>query len=155
VGDGIPTHPVIEGAARTWSINLQRESLSLPAWLEALAPTTFLVAMVLGRLAGDSRSLFWPCGSRPGRAPGRDRLSRGSRFRTGLRVRSAARVGDQPASENVAAMTMVSVLVVLRMPTLLGYLAEAWGVRAIFMAVVPLALLSLAVSRILTLVNRP
>jgi hypothetical protein len=161
---------VIEGAARTWSIIYMRESFSLPAWLEALALTTFLVAMVLGRLAGDGlASRFGPVAV--GRAAllvgiaglavlvlapdflfaliGFGLLGLGASVIYPLVLSSAARLGDRPASENVAAMTMVSAPVVLGVPALLGSIAEAWGVRAIFTAIVPVALLSLAVSRIL------
>jgi hypothetical protein len=66
-----------------------------------------------------------------------------------LTLSAAARAGGRRASENVAAVTMAGAILVLAAPALLGYIASAFGIRMIFVAIVPVVLLSLATSGVL------
>lgn len=64
-----------------------------------------------------------------------------------LMISAAARLGDRPASENVAALTLVVQLVLLISPAVIGAIAEGLGVRAAFELLLPLLLVGLLVSR--------
>jgi MFS family permease len=159
---------VLEGTARTWSIIYMRDSFVVPEWLQALSLTAFLLAMVLGRLAGDrlatrfgpvatGRSallvalgglvvIFWA--PTPSLAlAGFVLLGLGTSVVYPLVLSAAARLGDRPSSENVASVTMIGAVAVLGAPALLGYVAETWGIRIVFLALAPVVLVSLLVSR--------
>ena len=59
-----------------------------------------------------------------------------------LMLSAAARLGDRPASQNVAATTLVVQLVNLGAPGLIGAVAQGFGVRVAFAIMLPLLLLT-------------
>ena len=55
-----------------------------------------------------------------------------------LMISGAARLGDRPATENVAATSLLFQLVMLLSPMLMGTVAEALSVRVAFGMLLPL-----------------
>jgi hypothetical protein len=55
-----------------------------------------------------------------------------------LMISGAARLGDRPAAENVAATTLLFQLVMLAAPVLIGTAAEGLGLRLTFGLLLPL-----------------
>ena len=66
-----------------------------------------------------------------------------------LSTSAAARLGDRPASENVAALTMTTQVTLLGAPALLGWVADSFGIRAIYIVVIPVAMLAMYLARYL------
>ena len=66
-----------------------------------------------------------------------------------LSTSAAARLGDRPSSENVAALTMTTQVTLLGAPALLGWVADSFGIRAIYVAVIPVVLLAVYLARYL------
>jgi MFS family permease len=64
-----------------------------------------------------------------------------------LSTSAAARLGDRPASENVAALTMTTQVTLLGAPALLGWVADSFGIRAIYVAVIPVVVLAIYLAR--------
>jgi MFS family permease len=55
-----------------------------------------------------------------------------------LSISAAARLGDGPASQNVATLTLIIQIVMLFAPMMTGFVAQQFGVRAAFGALIPL-----------------
>jgi MFS family permease len=161
---------VLEGTARHWSIIYMRDAFEVAEWIEALALTAFLVGMAAGRLLGDRLAgRFGPVPLARGAlvlavaalvvvslAPlsaialmAFAALGVGTSVIYPLTLSAAARVGGPRASQNVATVTMVGAILVLAAPAVLGYIATAFGIRVVFVAIVPIILISLAASGIL------
>ncbi|MFD2648049.1 MFS transporter [Devosia albogilva] len=154
-----------EGSARAWSIIYLRDEFDAPAWLESLALPALLVAMAVGRLVAD-RWIERLGPVRVGRglatlaigglllvvlAPtamlalaGFLLLGLGICVLYPLTLSAAARLGNRPAAENVAATTLVFQIVNLGAPVLIGAVAEGFGVRLAFATLLPLLLLTWA-----------
>ncbi len=161
---------VLEGTARHWSIIYMRDAFDVAEWIEALALTAFLVGMAAGRFLGDRLA------GRFGLVPlargalllavaalvvvalaplsalaliAFAALGVGTSVIYPLTLSAAARVGGPRASHNVATVTMVGAILVLAAPALLGYIATAFGIRMVFITIVPVAVISLAASGVL------
>ncbi|MNI94331.1 hypothetical protein D3C73_1524160 [compost metagenome] len=63
-----------------------------------------------------------------------------------LMLSAAARLGDRPASQNVAATTLIFQLVNLGAPGLIGAVAQGLGVRMAFAMLIPLLVLTFAMA---------
>ncbi|MNL70592.1 hypothetical protein D3C87_1956170 [compost metagenome] len=63
-----------------------------------------------------------------------------------LMLSAAARLGDRPASQNVAATTLIFQLVNLGAPGLIGAVAQGLGVRIAFAMLIPLLVLTFAMA---------
>jgi MFS family permease len=59
-----------------------------------------------------------------------------------LTLSAAARLGDRPASQNVAATTLVFQLVNLGAPALIGAVAQGMGIRVAFALLLPMLVLT-------------
>jgi MFS family permease len=161
---------VLEGTARHWSIIYMRDAFEVADWIEALALTAFLVGMAAGRFLGD------PLAGRFGPVPlarsalllaliallaiclaplsalaltAFAALGVGTSVVYPLTLSAAARAGGSQASRNVATVSMLGAILVLAAPALLGYVATAFGIRAVFVAIIPVVMLSLATAGVL------
>ena len=156
-----------EGAARAWSIIFLRDNFDVSPFIESLALPALLAAMAAGRLLAD-RII-----DRFGPVPVARALSAiaiagmilivlspnaylalagfaivgiGICVLYPLMLSAAARIGDRPASQNVAATTLVFQLVNLGAPALIGAVAQGLGVRMAFCLLIPLLMLTLAMA---------
>ncbi|MET0438867.1 MAG: MFS transporter [Devosia sp.] len=152
-----------EGASRAWSIIYLRDNFDVSPFVESLALPALLAAMATGRLLAD-RVI-----DRFGPVPVARLLSAiavagmvlivlspnayvalagfvivgiGICVLYPLMLSAAARIGDRPASQNVAATTLIFQLVNLGAPALIGAVAQGLGVRMAFSMLIPLLVLT-------------
>ncbi len=161
---------IVEGAVRNWSIIFMRDSFTSPEWADGLALTFFVGATVAGRLVADRFTtrhgpvrvarllaavmlaglivvVLSP--NVPVALLGFAVIGVGVCVSFPLSTSAAARLGDRPASENVAALTMTTQVTLLGSPALLGWIADAFGIRAIYLAVIPVVAASIYLARYL------
>jgi MFS family permease len=62
---------------------------------------------------------------------------------------AAARLGDRPSSQNVAALTLATQVALIATPAILGFVAQHLGIRAVFMTVGPFVAAALWFARYL------
>jgi MFS family permease len=158
----------LENGAFAWSVIYFRDTFSAPVWLETLTLPVFLLASAVGRLLSDgwverygprpvaiALSLVAFVGILPVAWAGSLWLSLAGFALIGfgmscafpLSISAAARIGDRPASENVAAYSVVQRTLSLLVPVLIGLAAANWGVAAAFGAMLPLPLVAIALAR--------
>ena len=156
-----------EGAARSWSIIYLRDSFDVAPFIESLALPALLAAMASGRLVADrfidrfgpvrvARSLSALAIAGMAAivlAPeawlallGFLAVGIGICVLYPLMLSAAARLGDRPSSQNVAATTLIFQMVNLGAPLFIGVVAEGLGVRMAFAMLIPLLLLTFAMA---------
>lgn len=161
---------LLEGAVRNWSVIFMRDSFTIPAWVETLTLPAFIGATVLGRLFADRLTArFGPVNfarslgviSLAGLAmvflatdvgwalAGFGIIGIGICVSFPLSISAAARLGDRPASESVAALTMTTQITLLGAPALLGWVAASFGIRSIYIVVIPAVLLAIVLAKYL------
>jgi MFS family permease len=161
---------LLEGSVRNWSIIFMRDSFVVPEWVDGLSLTFFVGATVAGRLVADGLTTrFGPV--RFARTLGAFSLlgvlavalspnvyvalagfaliGIGVCASFPLSTSAAARLGDRPSSENVAALTMTVQITLLGAPALLGWVADSFGIRAIYVVVIPVVVLAVWLARYL------
>ncbi|MDR3495477.1 MAG: MFS transporter [Ancalomicrobiaceae bacterium] len=161
---------LLEGAARVWATIFLRDAFQVPAIVESFALPALVLAMAVGRLMAD----HWIDRHGPRRIAGVTSgvalaglsvvvfansayLAIAGFALTGLgigvvyplMISAAARLGDRSAAENVAATTLVVQLLTLMAPMLVGQIAQGFGVRAAFGAILPFLVLAWVMSRVL------
>lgn len=154
---------LLEGSLRNWSVIYMRESFGAPGWVDTLTLPVFLVAQSIGRLSADrvvarfgpvrvARSLnvaaFAGC-TTVLLAPnlyaallGFLLVGIGVCISYPLTTSAAARIGDRPSSQNVASLTLSVQILMLAAPTALGWVAQNWGLRAIYAVILPAIMVS-------------
>ena len=156
-----------EGAARGWAIIYLRDSFDVAPWLQSLALPVLVAAMAAGRLRADSvLDRFSPvpvarilsaiaiaglllvtlAPNAWAGLVGFALVGLGICVLYPLMLSSAARLGDRPASQNVAATTLIFQLVNLGAPALIGALVQGFGVRFAFAALIPILVLTFVMS---------
>ena len=154
---------LLEGASRAWSIIFLRDTFDTPTWIESMALPALLVTMAAGRLVADPWiERFGPVRMARVLATvaigglvlvvvspsyliallGFGLVGLGICVLYPLMLSAAARLGDRPASQNVAATTLVVQLVNLGAPGLIGAVAQGFGVRTAFAMMLPLLALT-------------
>lgn len=162
---------LLEGASRAWSIIFLRDSFDAPIWVESMALPALLATMAIGRLVADpiierhgpvktARALTSVAilglllvvlaPDYPFAILGFGLVGLGICVLYPLTLSAAARLGDRPASENVASTTLIVQLVGLGAPALIGAVAQGLGVRTAFAMLLPLLVLSWAMAGRLT-----
>lgn len=158
---------VTEGASRAWGIVYMRDNFVMPEWVQSLALPLLMGSMAVGRLCGD-----WML-DRLGPKITAETLSAtaflglmllvfppngwfvlcsfiliglGISLINPMMLSAAAQLSDRPASQNVAAVTVVFQLVNLAAPVLFGLIAQGFGIQMAFALLIPLILLSLVMS---------
>lgn len=175
VGFGLASG-VLEGAVRTWSVIFMRDSFDASAWVQTLTLPAMLSAMVIVRLLADRiTDRFGPVRVAttltavtmaglllvvvspgvPFALAGFALIGAGNCVAFPLMVSAAARLGDRPASDNVAATTLIMQLSGLVSPPVLGWIAQTFGIRITFAIVLPLLVLSLLLANRLSPRLRP
>lgn len=156
-----------EGAARAWSIIYLRDSFDIAAWVESMALPALLVTMAVGRLVADrwidrfgpvlvarvlagiavvGMTLVVLAPNALLALAGFGLVGVGICVLYPLTVSAAARIGDRPASQNVAATTLIFQLVNLGAPGLIGAVAQGFGIRSAFAMLIPLLVLTWAMA---------
>lgn len=156
-----------EGAARAWSIIYLRDNFEVAAWIESLALPALLATMALGRLVADrfidrfgpvriarvlasiaiAGMVLLVASPNAGLAlAGFGLVGAGICVLYPLMLSAAARLGDRPASQNVAATTLIFQLVNLGAPVLIGGVAQGLGIRMAFAMLLPLLVLTWAMA---------
>ena len=156
-----------EGTVRNWSVIFMRDSFSAPEWIDTLTLPAFLLMLSLGRMMGDGwAERFGPLRTAmvmisvafaglcmvvasPNLATaltGFGLMGVGICVVYPLTITAAASLGDRPASENVAAFTLINALLMLAAPPLIGLVAENLGIRMSFGMLAPLFLISLVLA---------
>jgi hypothetical protein len=153
---------LLDGAARIWATIYLRDAFDVSALLESMALPALFLAMAGGRLVADP----WIDRLGPARvgqaalsvalvglvvlviAPtalvaifGFALVGLGVSVIYPLMISGAARLGDRPAAENVAATTLLFQVIMLAAPVLIGTAAEALGLRMTFGLLLPLLVL--------------
>ncbi len=162
---------LLEGSLRNWSVIYMRETFAAPGWVDTLTLPVFLFAQSVGRLSTDrfvvrygpvrvarvlnlaaiagcltvllAPNLFVAlfgfllvgvgvCASYP------------------LTTSAAARIGDRPSSQNVASLTLSVQIIMLAAPTAMGFVANEWGLRAIYAVILPAIVASQWLARYLS-----
>lgn len=160
----------LEGGSFAWSIIYFRDSFDAPVWLETLALPVFMLATAVGRLLTDAwverygpRRVaaalaliaalgllpVWWAGSLPLALLGFVAIGFGMAPAYPLSVSAAARIGDRPASENVASLAVSYRIMSLMVPVLIGIVAARWGIANAFALMLPFPLLSILLARYL------
>jgi len=156
-----------EGASRAWSIIYLRDNFDVSPFVESLALPALLVAMAVGRLLADrfidrfgpvrvahvlaalavgGMALTVIAPSAYVALFGFLAVGIGICVLYPLMLSAAARLGDRPASQNVAAVTLIFQLVNLGAPALIGAVAQGFGVRMAFAMLIPLLILTFAMA---------
>lgn len=156
---------LLEGGLRNWSVIFMRDSFSAPEWVDTLTLPAFMTAQSIGRLLADRAVTRWgPV--RLARALGLTALCGlllvvfspnlivaligfGVCVAFPLSTSAAARLGDRPASQNVAALTMSQQIVLLGAPALLGWIATVASIRVTFAVMLPPLLLAIYLAKYL------
>ncbi|MCR6670950.1 MFS transporter [Devosia ginsengisoli] len=152
-----------EGAARAWSIIYLRDNFDVAAWVESMALPALLVTMAAGRLVADrwidrfgpvlvarmlagiavaGMVLLVVSPTAVLALAGFGLVGVGICVLYPLTLSAAARLGDRPASQNVAATTLIFQLVNLGAPALIGTVAQSLGIRMAFAMLLPLLVLT-------------
>jgi fucose permease len=156
---------VLEGTTRSWSVIYVRDVFGAADWLAAMALPAIVVTQTAGRFVGDNLVERWgPAAvarvialvllagtalitAAPGTAivlAGFALIGAGVSIVLPQAFSAAARWGDRPAAESVAAFATLSTLMGFLGPPLFGAAAEWLGLRAAFALFIPLPLISLA-----------
>ncbi len=161
---------LVEAATRTWSVIYARDSFAAPDWADAMTLPLFVAGIALGRFLADGWShrygparvaqvlmaialaglavvVFAP--SLPIALAGFALLGLGICTSFPASTSAAAQIGDRSSSENVAALTLSLQTVLLGAPPLMGFIADALGVRTTFALVGPFLLAALLLARAL------
>ncbi|KKB76371.1 hypothetical protein VW29_20060 [Devosia limi DSM 17137] len=152
-----------EGASRAWSIIYLRDNFDVAAWVESMALPALLATMTIGRLMADrwidrfgpvpvarvlasiaiaGMLLLVLSPSAWTALAGFGLVGLGICVLYPLTLSAAARLGDRPASQNVAATTLVFQLVNLGAPALIGAVAQGMGIRFAFALLLPMLVLT-------------
>lgn len=159
---------MLEGASRVWATIFIRDTYDVPALIESMALPALILSMAAARLVTDRIvDRYGPArvglvasaiafvgvaviafsGNAYIAIAGFAIAGLGASVGYPLMISAAARIGDRPASENVASATMVVQLVMLLSPALIGTIADGFGVRVAFGALLPLLALGMVMSR--------
>jgi MFS family permease len=149
---------LVEAAARTWSVIYARDSFAAPDWADAMTLPLFVAGIAVGRfLADDWSHRYGPAvlaralmvvafvglavvvlaPSLPIALAGFALLGFGICTSFPASTSAAAQIGDRSSSENVAALTLSLQTVLLGAPPIMGFIADALGVRMTFALVGP------------------
>lgn len=161
---------LLEAGLRNWSVIYMRETFASPSWVDTLTLPAFLVAQTAGRLSADrwvvrfgvvttARTLTTIAllgGAIVALAPsfyvaliGFVLIGLGVCTNYPLTTSAAAQIGDRPASQNVASLTLANQLVQLAAPPLMGWVAALFDTRSIFTLALPLVVLSIWLAGVL------
>ncbi len=164
----------LEAGIRTWSVIYLRDVFHTAEWIATTTLSVAIGAQVVGRMLGDG----WIERYRPVRVAmvlsaisfvglvlvvigasvplsllGFALIGFGVATSFPQAMSAAARLGDRPASINVASISFMNAVVLFLTPPIMGLSASQWGIRASFALILPLPLLAVFLAR--NLADRP
>lgn len=160
----------LEGVARNWSVIYLRDAFGAVEWLAALALAALVSTQTFGRFMADGLidrfgvvsvaraltlvglaglALVTFAASTPAALFGFALIGLGISTVYPQSVSAAARLGDRPSAENVAAFSTVQTLISFVASPIFGFAAGQFGLRAALMLILPLPLLALYFARYL------
>lgn len=159
----------VEGGTRNWSVIYMRDTFNAPDLVDTLTLPAFLLTLSIGRMVADG----WIERFGPVRVAaclisvallglsqvilatslvqaliGFGLMGIGICVIYPLTMTAAAGVGDREASQNVAAVTMTTTIIMLGAPVMMGFIADSFGIRAAFGVMVPVLTMSLLLVRL-------
>ena len=158
---------LVESATRTWSVIYARDTFAAPEWAEGLTLPVFVAATAGGRFFADGWShrhgpaavgrallgvalaglvLVVVAPSLPIALVGFGLMGFGICTSFPATTSAAARLGDRPSSENVAALTLSVSVVMLGAPPLMGLVTETFGIRTTFGTIGPFLALAIVIA---------
>ena len=161
---------LLESSARSWSVIYLHDDFAVADWVSTLTLPAFVVTQTLGRFVADplidrhgpvrvarvltvisavGLALAVAVTSVPLVLAGFALVGLGISTSQPQVMSAAARLGDRPSSENVAAFSTLQTLVSFAAPPLFGLAASAYGVRASFALLLVLPVIALPFARFL------
>ena len=160
----------LEAAIRSWSVIYLRDTFSTANWVATVTLPVCIGAQVVGRLLADGwiekfgpvrvaaaltavssvgllLVVFGP--TVPIVLAGFVLVGFGVASASPQATSAAARLGDRPASVNVAAFQLMNTVVLFLAPPVMGFTASEWGLRASFALMIPMLLLAIFMSHVL------
>jgi MFS family permease len=165
---------LLEACIRSWSVIYLRDVFHTANWIATITLSVAVGAQVVGRLFADRwierhgpvivagvlsaialaglLLVVWGA-SVPLSFLGFALIGFGVASAFPQALSAAARLGDRPAAENVAALSLMNSVVLFLTPPLVGFTASQWGIRASFALILPFALLAIVLAG--NLADRP
>lgn len=161
---------IVENAAMSWSVIYFRDMFDVPTWVESMSLPLYMLALSTGRLLTDNWVERWGptrvasllsvvalvglmpvawAGSLPLAILGFVLIGFGMSCAFPLSISAAARIGDRPSADNVAAFSMIQRTLAMGVPAFVGFIAAGWGIAAAFAAMLPLPLLAVVFAKYL------
>lgn len=152
---------------QNWSVIYLRDTFAAPDWIDSLTIPAFLATMTVSRLFADIwierfgavRVALVQTGiatlgtlavigapSALVAVAAFAVMGAGTGVHFPLAVSAAAKLGDRPAAENVSAVILSMSAAMLAAPAIMGGIAEAYGLRMAFAALLPPLIVSLALT---------
>ncbi len=157
-----------QSATQNWSVIFMEQTLAAPGWVATLPLSAYLIAMTLGRMFADGWIERWG-GRRVAMtlaltslagtivivvAPalwlalaGFALVGAGTAVLFPMMITGAARSSNRPAAESVSAVLLLTGIVMMMAPALMGWIAESFGLRTAFAALIPAFLLTVSLVR--------
>jgi MFS family permease len=164
----------LESGMRAWSVIYLRDVFHTAGWIAATTLSVAVAAQVVGRMFGDGWiERYGPVrvamvltgisfvglvlvvigAAVPLSLLGFALIGFGVATSFPQAMSAAARLGDRPASVNVAAISFMNSLMLFLTPPVMGFSASQWGIRASFALILPLPILAIFMAR--NLAERP
>lgn len=160
----------LEAAARSWSVIYLRDTFATPNWVATITLPVCIGAQVVGRLLADDwierfgavrvaavlsavslvgvlLVVFGP--TVPVALGGFVLIGVGVATAFPQAMSAAARLGDRPASQNVASIQLMNTIALFLAPPVMGFTASHWGLRTSFALILPLLVLAILMSPVL------
>ncbi|CAN5225781.1 MFS transporter [soil metagenome] len=160
----------LEGSARNWSVIYLREDFDAAAWVATLTLPAIVGAQITGRFLADTFiDRFGPVAvgialsivSLAGLAlvvaaptvavalVGFALVGLGISTTHPQALSAAARLGDRPASQNVAALSTIQTVISFVAPPIFGFVASRYGIQVSFAILLPLPIIAIFFARFL------
>jgi MFS family permease len=158
----------LEACIRSWSVIYLRDVFHTADWIATVTLSVAVIAQVGGRLLGDAWIerygpvavamvlsaisfvglvlVVWGV-SIPLAFLGFALIGLGVATSFPQTLSAAARLGDRPASENVASISLMNSIVLFLTPPLIGFTTSQWGIRAAFALILPFPILAIVLAR--------
>ena len=161
---------VLEGSTRNWSVIYLRDDFTAIGWIATLALPAIVTAQITGRFLADTLidrfgpvrvamalsvvsfvglGLVVAAWSVAAALAGFALIGFGISTVHPQALSAVARLGDRPASVNVASFSTLQTVLAFVAPPLFGFVASRYGIRVSFAMFLPMPIIALAFARFL------